>query len=218
MLWHGFISDSTRMHTINEELKQRNEDLRKSVEATIEIVENMVQVRDPYTAGHEQRVGSIARQIAEKLGWPGHRCEQLKMIGAVHDVGKIAVPAEILSKPNKLTKDEYSLIKEHARVGYDILSPIKFDFPLAQTVLQHHERLDGSGYPQGLKGDEIIGEAKILAVADVFESMTSHRPYRPARTFKEAIDELRTGRSTLYDPEAVDALLELVENGKLQLA
>lgn len=217
VLWHGYTSDSTELHKMNEELKKSVDDLKKSVETTLKIVDNMVQIRDPYTAGHEQRVGLIASKLARKLGWSTIRCDQMNMIGLIHDVGKISVPAEILSKPGKLSEYEYSLIKEHAKIGFDILSPINFEFPLPEAVLQHHERLDGSGYPQGLKGEQIIMEARILAVADVFESMTSHRPYRPARTFNEALDELTNGKSVLYDENVVDALVELEREGSLVL-
>lgn len=178
----------------------------------------MVEVRDPYTSGHERRVGSIAADIAREMGWSDARCQQLQWAGMVHDIGKIAVPAEILSKPTRLTQLEYDLIKGHADQGYQILKDLEFPFPIAEIIRQHHERMDGSGYPRGLKSGEILPEARILAVADVLESMSSHCPYRPALGINAALDEIKKGRGTHYDEQVVDAFIRLVEEKGYTLA
>jgi HD-GYP domain-containing protein (c-di-GMP phosphodiesterase class II) len=148
--------------------------------------------------------------LAKKLGLPPGTIEGVYVAGTIHDLGKISVPAEILSKPSTLTATEFSLIKTHPDVGYEILKPIQFPWPIAEMVRQHHERMDGSGYPRGLKGDEILLEARILAVADVVEAISSHRPYRPALGLERAMEELKKGKGTLYDPQVVDACLELL--------
>jgi len=170
-------------------------------------------MRDPYTAGHQRRVAELASAIAKEMRLPKEKIEGIHMAGLIHDIGKIAVPAEILSKPSKLSKMEMDLIKAHSQVGYELLKEIDFPWPVANIVLQHHERLDGVGYPQGLKGDEILLEARILAVADVVEAMASHRPYRPALGLDAALDEIKQGKGKLYEPAAVDACLVLFEKG-----
>jgi len=175
----------------------------------LQAVSNMVEIRDPYTAGHERRVGLIASAIARELNWSAERCNNLELLGLVHDIGKIAVPSEILTKPTHLTPLEMALMKNHAQVGYDILKNVPFPMPVAEIIWQHHERMDGSGYPQGLKGDAILPEARVLAVADVLESMSSHRPYRPALGLDAALDELVSHQGRLYDPEMVDAVIRL---------
>ena len=180
---------------------------------TLQAVSNMIDQRDPYTAGHERRVGLIAGAIGRELGWDEERCDRLELIGLVHDIGKISVPAEILSKPGRLTPLEMQLIRGHAQAGYDILKDVPFPFPVAEIIYQHHERLDGSGYPRGLKGDEILPEARVLAVADVIESIATHRPYRPARGMDVALDELKKGRGTTYDGTVIDAFGRLLQNG-----
>ena len=180
------------------------------MQGTLLAVSNMVEMRDPYTAGHERRVGLIAGAIAHELGWDEARCRDLEMIGLVHDIGKIAVPSEILTKPSRLSKLEMELMKGHAQAGYDILKDVPFRTPVAEIIRQHHERLDGSGYPRGLKGDEILPEARVLAVADVLESMSSHRPYRPAVGIDAALAELMNNQGTLFDPEVVGAAVRLV--------
>ena len=151
------------------------------------------------------------------MGWPEERAKSLEMIGLVHDIGKISLPAEILTKPSRLSPIEIELVRTHAEAGYQILKDIPFPIPLAEIVREHHERLDGSGYPQGLKGDQILPEARILAVADVIESMASHRPYRPALGVEVALGELIKNRGTLYDPEVVDAITRLVRDKAYQL-
>ena len=172
-------------------------------------VARMVEIRDPYTSGHEHRVGLIARAIGKELGWSTQRCKSIELIGLIHDVGKIAVPAEILSKPMRLNALEMGFIKRHAQVGYDMMKDIQFDSPVAETILQHHERSDGSGYPHGLKGDQIILEARVITVADVLDAIASDRPYRPALGVEAALEELTNGRGTLYDTDVVNALLRL---------
>lgn len=207
--------------TLREQQRQQIEtyvkQLEGSMQSTLEAVAQMVEMRDPYTAGHERRVGLIARDIALEMGWSAERAEPLTLIGLVHDIGKIAVPAEILTKPTRLNPLELQLVRGHAQAGYDILKGIPFPTPVAEIVYQHHERLDGSGYPRGLKGDEILPEARILAVADVMESIGSHRPYRAARGIQTSVDEIRRGRGTAYDPEVVDAALRLVEEKHYEL-
>jgi HD-GYP domain-containing protein (c-di-GMP phosphodiesterase class II) len=168
-----------------------------------------VEARDPYTAGHQHRVSDLARTIATEMDLPGNLIDGLRTAGMIHDLGKISVPAEILSKPTKLSEIEFSLIKVHPRSGYDILKDIDFPWPVARIVLEHHERQDGSGYPNGLTGDKLLMESRILAVADVVESMASHRPYRPALGIDAALEEIARGKGVLYDPDAADACLKL---------
>lgn len=185
--------------------------LEGSMRGTLKTISNMVDLRDPYTAGHERRVGLVAQAIGRELGWPADRCDSLEMIGLVHDVGKIAVPTEILSRPGRLSPIEMEIVRGHVEAGYDILKDAEFVAPVAEVVRQHHERLDGSGYPRGLRGGEMLPEARVLAVADVFESMASHRPYRPSLGTAAALAELEEGRGRLYDPDAVDALRRLID-------
>jgi len=187
-------------------------EVEASMRGTLQAVSNMIDERDPYTAGHERRVGLIAGAIGREMGWTEDRCDKLEMVGLVHDIGKIGVPAEILTKPGRLTDLEMRLVREHAQTGYEILKDVPFPFPVADIIRQHHERLDGSGYPQGLKGDAILPEARVLAVADVIESIASHRPYRPARGLDVALEELERGRGVQYDPEAIDAFSRLLHD------
>ncbi len=193
------------------ERKQVEERLRKSLVGTIQVISLMLETRDPYTAGHQKRVSSLARSIAQEMNLPNDTIGNIRMAGIIHDIGKLSVPAEILSKPTKLTDIEYSLIKVHPQTGYDILKDVELPSPIAKVALQHHERLDGSGYPQGLKGEEIVLEARIIAVADVVEAIASNRPYRPARGIDAALDEIRKNRGMLYDSAAVDACIILFE-------
>lgn len=186
--------------------------LEASMKATFQAVSNMVELRDPYTAGHERRVGLLAGAIAREMGWPEHRCENLELTGLVHDIGKIAVPSEILTKPTRLSPLEMELIKVHAQAGYEILKDVPFAAPVAETIRQHHERMDGSGYPRGLKAADILPEARVLAVADVIESMSAHRPYRPALGIDAALEEIEKGRDRLYDPEVADAAIRLIRD------
>jgi len=168
-----------------------------------------VESRDPYTAGHQRRVADLAHAIGSEMGLSEERLVGIRMGGIIHDLGKISVPAEILSKPSRLNEHEFGMIKLHPQVGYDILKKIDFPWPIAQMVYQHHERMDGSGYPQGLSGKKILLEARILAVADVVEAMASHRPYRPALGIDKALEEILKNKNVFYDPEVVDACLKL---------
>lgn len=191
--------------------------LEEAMDSTMFAVAKMVEQRDLYTSGHQKRVATIGLAIAEELGWPEERCEGVFRAGIVHDIGKIGIPSELLSKPAKLTPFEFALIKTHAEAGYEILKDVPLLLPIAQIILQHHERINGSGYPYGLRADEILPEAKILGVADVFESMISHRPYRPALGVDAAIEELVTNRGILYAPDVVDAMVNLVRNKGFQV-
>jgi putative two-component system response regulator len=193
------------------ELKQSYEKLKNTFEGAIQAIALAIDKRDPYTAGHQQRVTKLACAIAQEMSLPENKIEGIRMAGMVHDIGKIYVPAEILSKPAKLTEAEMAIIKDHPQVGYDILKNIEFPWPVAEIVLQHHERMLGDGYPVGLAGEEILKEARIIAVADVVEAMSSHRPYRPALGIKAALEEIKRWRGHHYDPEVVDACLKVFE-------
>lgn len=199
------------------ELEQANARLLESearsralTAAVVETISKMIEYRDPYTTGHERRVGDLAAAIGAQLGYRDEKLNGLRMGGYLHDVGKIAVPSEILTKPGRLTPTEYLLIQAHAQVGHDILSGIDFPWPVAEMALQHHERLDGTGYPRGLAGEQILPEARILAVADVVEAMVSHRPYRPSVGLEKAMDEIEDGRGTRYEATVVDACRRVV--------
>lgn len=183
--------------------------IKQSLQSIIDTILIITEIRDPYTGGHERGVTKIATAIAQKLGWSIDRIEGLKIMCYLHDVGKIAVPIEILSKPGKLSAEEFSIIKTHAQVGHDILKNIYFPWPVADVVLQHHERMDGSGYPRGLKGEEILFETRILSVCDVIDAICNHRPYRPALGIDKALLEIITHKGTLYDPDVVDACIQL---------
>ncbi len=197
-----------------EELKRSLEKFTRALNGTVKAMAMTVEIRDPYTAGHQRRGADLARAIAEDMNLTPERVEGIQLAGMIHDIGKISIPAEILSKPSLLSNLELSLIKIHPQVGYDILKEIDFPWPIAKTVLQHHERINGSGYPSGLKNDDIILEAKVLAVADVVEAIASHRPYRPAFGTKEAIDEITREQGILYDPAAVKSCLRLFQDKK----
>jgi putative nucleotidyltransferase with HDIG domain len=185
--------------------------LRRAMGGVIQAMALTVERRDPYTAGHQRRVSDLARGMATEMGLSNHQVDGIRMAGLIHDLGKICVPAEILSKPGGLTEIEHSLIKDHPQVGYEILKEIEFPWPVAKVVLQHHERMDGSGYPAGLAGEDIITEARTLAVADVVEAMASHRPYRPTLGREMALEEISKNRGILYDPDVVDACLKLLK-------
>ncbi len=195
----------------NEELTRVSHALERSSLALIEAVAATLEQRDPYTAGHQQRVAFLSVEIARELGWGHNRMEGLRLGALIHDIGKIAVPAEILNRPGKLSDVEFAIIKTHPVVGGDILKHVTFPWPIREMVLQHHERIDGSGYPAGLKGDAIIEEAKVLCVADVVEAINSHRPYRASLGLDEGIAEIRRGRGTIYDAGIVDACIRVVE-------
>jgi putative nucleotidyltransferase with HDIG domain len=190
-------------------LKESYQKLQRALEGTIYALALTVEKRDPYTAGHQQRVTNLACAIATEMGLSEEKINGIRMVGFIHDLGKIYVPAEILSKPGQLTEMEFVIIRTHAKVGYDILKKVEFPWPIAQVIVQHHERMDGSGYPFGLSGENILLEAKIIGVADVIEAIASHRPYRPALGLDKALEEVSQKRGILYDPEVVDACLRL---------
>lgn len=200
----------------DKELKKNIEKLQNAQEQTVAALASTAEIRDPYTSGHQKNVTKLACSIAEHMGLSEDLIKGLRIAGLLHDIGKISVPAEILSKPGKITKDERNIIKNHCRVGYDILKSIEFQWPVAKIVLQHHERMDGSGYPLGIQGEKILLEARILAVADVIEAMSSHRPYRAALGLDEALEEIRINRGVLFDPVVVDACLDLASKGKVK--
>ena len=191
------------------DLEKSEKRLQKTMEDIIYTIGKIAETRDPYTSGHQKNVSQIATFIAQEMKLPQDRIEGIRITSLVHDIGKISLPAEILNKPTKLSEIEYSLIKDHSQVGYDVLKSIEFPWPVAQIVLQHHERLNGSGYPQGLEGEDILLEAKIIGVVDVVEAMSSHRPYRPALGIDKALEEISKNKGILYDPEVVDACLKL---------
>ena len=188
-------------------------DLRQTVDGTIHTIAATVEARDPYTAGHQIRVADLAVAIANEMGLSTDQIEGIRLTGIVHDLGKIKVPAEILSKPGKISELEYEIIKTHSQVGFDLLKEIEFPWPIAQIVHQHHEKIDGSGYPQGLKGDEILLEARILTVSDIVEAMSSHRPYRPALGIEKALTQIKKDKGTLLDPDVVNACLKIFKDG-----
>lgn len=195
-----------------EDLACHAERLRCSMESTIRVLSSVVEQRDPYTAGHQMRVASLAVAIAREMGFTESAVQGIHTAALIHDIGKNAVPASILTKPGRLNDAEFTLIKTHAQAAYDILRNVEFPWPIAEPVLQHHERMDGSGYPQRLAGEQICREARIIAVADVVEAIASHRPYRPALGIDVALTEIMVKRGLLYDPAAVDACLYLFEN------
>ncbi len=209
ILWHGFNTDITERKKSQEELQQTLDRLSKAMNTTIHLLAGAVEARDPYTAGHQTRSADLARAIATEMGIPKAKIDGIGMACSIHDIGKLSVPAEILTKSSKLTKVEFALVKEHAVKGYDMLKDVESSWPLAEMVYQHHERMDGSGYPRNLKGEEIIMEARILAVADVVEAMSSHRPYRPALGVEAALEEIEKNRGTLYDNTVADACVKL---------
>ena len=201
-----------------EKLKQTAEELRsnavhfqKAMEGSVQAIALAVEMRDPYTSGHQNRVADLACAIGREMGLSKDRIYGLQMASVIHDLGKLTIPGEILCKPGRLSLPEYAMIKTHVQSGYDILKKIDFPWPLADIVLQHHERMDGSGYPNGLSGEAIMIEARILIVSDVFETIGSHRPYRPSLGLKKAMGELAGNSGTLYDPQVVSACLDLVE-------
>jgi len=213
----GIARDITEYKHTQDELRRSYERMQKVLEDTINALTSAVEKRDPYTAGHQHRVAILADAIADKMRLPEKQKEGLHVAALVHDIGKINVPAGILNKPSGLSDAEFALVKDHVLVGYDILRTIEFPWPVAEIVLQHHERLDGSGYPKGIKNSEIMLEAKILAVADVVESMLAHRPYRPARGLENAIEEIKKYKKKLYDVKIVNACLKVLRDRNFNL-
>jgi len=213
----GAIIDITSRKLAEEAIRQTMEKLRKALGGIIQATASMVETRDPYTAGHQRRVADLTRAIAQEMGLPEDQVAGLRTAGVIHDLGKIAVPAEILSKPTQLSKIEWELIKVHSQKGYDILKDIEFPWPVARMVLEHHERINGSGYPNGLRGEEILLETRILMVADVVEAIASHRPYRPAHGIDVALEEISQNKGILFDPEVVDVCLRLFKEKGFKL-
>jgi PAS domain S-box-containing protein len=203
------VVDISERKKVERDLEQSMEKLGTTLEGTIQAVARTVETRDPYTAGHQQRVAELAAAIGTEMSLSKKIVKGLRMAGLIHDLGKVAIPSGILSKPGRITDIEFALIKTHPRVGYEILKDIEFPWPIAKVALQHHERIDGTGYPFGLSGDKIILEARILAVADVVEAMASHRPYRSALGIEKALEEISGNRGKLYDEAAVDACVNL---------
>jgi putative nucleotidyltransferase with HDIG domain len=202
-------NDITALIKAEDALKQSMGKLERAMGGTISVMAHAVEVRDPYTAGHQRRVTDLAFAIGKALNLTELEIEGLRMAGLIHDIGKLYVPAEILSKPGKLSEIEFELVKTHVEAGYDILKDVEFPWPVAAFVRQHHEKINGSGYPQGLKNGQIFLEAKILTVADVVEAMASHRPYRPSLGIDLALEEIVKNKGILYDPGAVDACVQL---------
>ena len=221
--WEGkpatlnFLSNITERKEAEDKLQHTLNSLRKAVSATTQVLVSAVEARDPYTSGHQTRSADLARAIATEMKLSQDKIEGVRVAGTIHDIGKLSIPAEILSKPSKLTDIEFSLIKEHPKKGYEILKDVESPWRLADIVYQHHERMNGSGYPRNLKGDDILMEARILAVADVVEAMASHRPYRPSLGIDAAMEEIEKNRGILYDIDVADACLRLFRENGYQL-
>ncbi len=205
----GLLQDVSEKKRAEEQIQRHIVQLETAFMHSVKVATTLSEMRDPYTAGHERRVGEIAVAIGAELGFDARRQEGLRVAGYLHDVGKMTIPAEILAKPGKLSAIEFSMMKEHPQASYEVLKDVEFPWPVAQVALQHHERMDGSGYPQGLKGEEILFESRIMSVADVIEAMSGHRPYRAALGIDKALAEIERGRGTVYDPQVADACLRL---------
>ncbi|MHB8095142.1 MAG: PAS domain S-box protein [Candidatus Aminicenantales bacterium] len=203
--WFTVIHNITKHKEIEAELRDTLEKLREAMNATTQAIAMTVESKDPYTAGHQRRVADLGRAIATNMGLSRDQIDAVRMAGMLHDIGKVSIPSEILTKPTKLTETEFKLIMTHPKVAFDILKSLVFPWPVAEIIYQHHERIDGSGYPRGLRGEDILIEAKVLAVADVVEAMITHRPYREARKLEDALLEIAANRGILYDPETADA-------------
>ena len=212
----GIMRDVTERKLAEEEAKQSTEKMLRAMEDTIQAMAMIVEMRDPYTAGHQRRVTELACAIALELKVSEDRITGLRLAGLIHDIGKVRVPSEILTNPDGLSEAEFTMIKMHPVVGYEILKTIDLPWPIAQIVYQHHERVNGSGYPIGITGEDIILEARILAVADVVEAISSHRPYRPARGIEAALNEIRSNNGILYDKLIADACLKLFEEKRFK--
>ncbi len=206
----SFGIHSLRIRADRERYLQR---LQASMASTIRALSNTVELRDPYTSGHQHRVAKLARKVAQQMGYSDEQVELIYLASEVHDIGKIAVPSEILSRPGRLSESEVELSRTHAEASYNVLKSVDFPWPIADIVRQHHERLDGSGYPQGLKESDILPEARILAVCDVVEAMTTHRPYRPGLGIENALAEIKCGKGTLYDSTVVDTCIQVFRDG-----
>jgi PAS domain S-box-containing protein len=213
----GISEDITDRKQAENERQHTLESLKKAFSTIVQVLSSAVEAKDPYTAGHQLRVADLACAIATEMGLGQDIIEGIRMAGTIHDIGKLSIPAELLTKPTKLTNSEFNLIKEHSLIGYEILKNVESPWPLAQIAYQHHERINGSGYPRKLKGDEILIEARIMAVADVVEAMASHRPYREALGIEVALAEIEKNRETLYDKTVADVCLKLFREKGYQL-
>ena len=213
-----FVNDITQRKLAEERLQDSYQKLEDTLDGVIQAMALTVEIRDRHTAGHQRRVTELAYAIARELGLPKERSRAVRIAGLLHDLGKITIPTEILSKPGRLTDMEFAIIRTHPKAGYEILKSIEFPWPVADIVVQHHERMDGSGYPSGLKGDQSALEARILAVADVVEAMASHRPYRPALGIDRALKEIVSNKGRLYDANVVDACLAVFNKGFFRFA
>jgi putative two-component system response regulator len=194
---------------IAQQLQSSVDNLKRAMEQTVNALATAMEKRDPYTVGHQQRVAKLACAIAQEMGFAQDEMEGIRIAGLLHDIGKISIPTDILNKPGRISQYEYMLIQEHPQSGYEILKDIRFEHPIVEVILQHHERVNGSGYPHGLKGKKIMREAKIMAVADVVEAMASHRPYRPSLGIDKALEEITKNRGVLYELKIVDVCLAL---------
>ena len=213
----GIMRDITERKWAEEEAKRSTEKLVNAMENTISAMAMVIEMRDPYTAGHQRRVTQLACAIAKEIGLSGDQITGLRLAGLIHDIGKVRVPTEILTNPDGLSEAEFTMIKMHPLLGYEILKTMDLPWPIAKIVHQHHERMDGSGYPSGVSGEDIILEARVLAVADVVEAIASHRPYRPARGIDKALDEISQQSGILYDPKVVAACLKLLGEQRFTL-
>ncbi|HDS09794.1 MAG TPA: HD domain-containing protein, partial [Firmicutes bacterium] len=217
-----------RTKKLQDEIKQRIEaeeklnkyllTWKKLIKDFVFAMEKAIEVRDPYTSGHQFRVSELVRAIAIELGYDEDRLNGIYFASLIHDIGKVYIPSEILTKPTKLSTIEYKLIQSHPEIGFEILKQIDFPWPLAEIILQHHERINGSGYPRGLQKNGILNESKIIAVADVVEAISSHRPYRPARGIEMALDEIKKNRGVLYDDEIVEICLKIFLQKKFKFS
>ncbi len=207
------LNDNTESILAEEKLRRSFRMLQKSTEDIIQAMSYTSEIRDPYTAGHQKKVCELAEAIGKEMNITEEQLQGVKFAAMIHDIGKISVPSDILSKPGKIGVTEFEVVKSHSQTGYELLDKINFPWPISDIVHQHHERLDGSGYPNGLKEDDILLEAKIIAVADTVEAMTSHRPYRPALGIKIALEEITTNRGKYFDPNVVDACTSIFDNG-----
>ncbi|WP_372683962.1 HD domain-containing phosphohydrolase [Desulfosarcina sp.] len=204
------FTDASAFRRVRQALNRSHDRLRKNMGAIIQAMSTTIEKRDPYTAGHQRRVTKLCRAIATQMGFTWERIQGLRMAAAIHDLGKINIPSAILNKPGPISEHELAIIQMHPRTAYEILKDIQFPWPIAETIYQHHERLDGSGYPRQLKGDQILLEARILAIADVVESIASFRPYRPELGLKAALAEIESNKGVLYDSSVVDICTSLI--------
>lgn len=210
-LWRQKLEAANRSYQQNLEQKvqERTAKLKEVLDGVVQAMGRVIEYRDPYTAGHQMRVANLAVAIAKEMEISDDQLEWIHIAGKIHDLGKISVPAEILSKPGRLSDNEFAIVKTHPKVGHDIIAGIEFSWPVAEVILQHHERINGSGYPQGLSGEDIHPASRILCVADVVEAMASHRPYRPGLGLEKALNEISENNGRFYDPEVARALLRI---------